>query len=192
MERFLAFPNKADERGPRGVFVRVNKNKAARTPPELRCCLPMRTLLGFPDPEDVAAIERLVHELYAWVSSPNGPRSAELLERMFAPTGRLAFPGEPNGASWLVMTPGDFTARLNAQLEGAGFYERELEAYLSAFGRTAHVSSTYESGLDGAHPDVRRGVNSFQLVKIATEWKFLSICWDYESAESRLPLPVRR
>lgn len=70
----------------------------------------------------------------------------------------------------------------------AGFWERELWSRVEVFGNVAHVWSGYEGRVGSPETDpVTRGVNSFQLVRADGRWWLVSIAWDIETADNRVP-----
>jgi hypothetical protein len=137
----------------------------------------MRVVSGGPSPEDVEGIARRVQGLYEWISGPAGARDATKLSAMFAPEGRLSFSIDA-GVSWRRVTTSEFTDEINAKLAGQAFYECEVDGALSAFGLVAHVFSAYESRRSPGEQPFARGMNSIQLVRLAGDWRVLSMCWD--------------
>lgn len=67
--------------------------------------------------------------------------------------------------------------------------ERELHGETIFFGNLAHRISTYAVRVNREEQLAERGVMSFQLLKIAGEWKVHSLAWQAESTD--LPLPDR-
>jgi hypothetical protein len=61
---------------------------------------------------------------------------------------------------------------------------RRVEAY----GNIAHVWSTYESrrGREMSDP-YSRGIASIQLLKDGDRWWIISVFWDYERPDNKLP-----
>jgi hypothetical protein len=71
----------------------------------------------------------------------------------------------------------------------AGFWERPIWSRVEAYGNVAHVWSGYEGIAGSPESDpVTRGVNSFQLVHADGRWWLVSIAWDIETEDNRVPL----
>jgi hypothetical protein len=156
------------------------------------CALPMLLLPARQDPAPAEPRwEDAVARVYALISGPAGQaRDWEAFQAMFAEGANLmiSLPA-PDGASRLiVLTPQDYVQRSGARIEAAGFTERELGRRAERFGNLVHVFSAYEgrTTLDGRE-EVLRGVNSFQLVRVAEGWRVANLVWEQERPDNPLP-----
>jgi hypothetical protein len=76
-----------------------------------------------------------------------------------------------------------------------GFTEREIARRMERFGNIVHAWSTYEGrftapGAPTAEPI--RGINSIQLTSDGTRWYVLSISWEAERADLKIPAEYLR
>lgn len=153
------------------------------------------------DSADVASLDAIVNALYALLSfqpggQPDWPRfrslfdPAALMVRVDAGLARQhAEHGgtKPDVPAVRVSSVDDWIARTTAAIESgalAEFDERELTRRTEVFGELASVFSTYERSIA---QDVRRGINSVQLVKDGERWWVISICWTDEIEHCTLP-----
>ncbi len=152
------------------------------------------------DSADVGSLDAIVNALYASLSfqigkQPNWTRFRSLfdpaalmvrvdprLTRQHAETSTR--PDEPPVR---ISSVDDFIARITAAIESGTLpelNERELTRGTEVFGDLAAVFSTYERCVD---EDVRRGINSLQLVKDGERWWVISISWADEIEHCTLP-----
>jgi hypothetical protein len=139
-------------------------------------------------PADVATIDAIVAALYDVISGPAGqPRNWARMRSLFVPGGRLMPTGPRQGATTMrVLEVNDYIALSGPQLERMGFRERELARRTEQFGHIAHVFSTYE-GRTETDATVIRGINSIQLMNDGTRWWVVSVFWEAERPDNRLP-----
>jgi hypothetical protein len=130
----------------------------------------------------------VVRAVYEVISGPAGARDWARFRLLFAEGARL-IPSRvtAEGPSATVLTPDDFAKRLGANSEKAAFYESETAQRVETFGNIAHVFSTYESRRGPEEKPFARGINSFQLVKIGSAWKVMTILWDAEREGNPIP-----
>lgn len=142
-------------------------------------------------PPDVASIDAIIAALYDVISGPAGQkRDWDRFRSLFAPGARLIPTGRrPDGTqSMRVLTPDEYATAVGPRLESAGFFEREIGRRTEQFGGIAHVFSTYDSKrLATDSVPFARGINSIQLVTDGTRWFVLSILWDAERPNNRIP-----
>jgi hypothetical protein len=152
------------------------------------------------DSADVGSLDAIVNALYASLSfetgkQPDWPRFRSLfdpaalmvrvdprLTRQHADTGT-----RPDQPPVRISSVDDFIARLTATIESGSlteFSERELTRGTEVFGDLAAVFSTYERSIG---EEVRRGINSLQLVKDGERWWVISISWADEIEHCTLP-----
>lgn len=148
--------------------------------------------------EDLAAIDALITELYASISGPVGQkRDRDRMGAVFAEGASLAAmqPASREFESFTLsrMTPDEYADRNIALLEELGFTESEIGRTLEIYGTIAHAFSAYEGHYTDKEgkPQMVRGINSIQLVKVDAEWKVYTILWDQQWPEGRNPVPER-
>lgn len=139
-------------------------------------------------PADTDSVDTVVRAVYEVISGPAGARDWERFRSLFAEGARL-IPSRvtAEGAAVTVLTPEDYAKRAGASFEKNAFYESETARRAEMFGNIAHVFSTYESRRAPGEKPFARGINSFQLVKIGSAWKVMTILWDAEREGNPLP-----
>jgi hypothetical protein len=82
----------------------------------------------------------------------------------------------------------DYIENAGSTLEKNGFFEREIGRTTEVYGDIAHVFSAYDSKrtAEDAEP-FARGVNSIQLLKHNGRWWVVSIFWQGETPENKVP-----
>jgi hypothetical protein len=149
-----------------------------------------------PAPSDVSSPEAVVLALYETISGPaesERERDWTRLRALLSPdaTFRLVrwFYPDQVAEELRLWSVDEFIEAGKLFWRDAGFWERELWSRVEVFGNVAHVWSSYEGrvGSPDANP-VTRGVNSFQLVHADGRWWLVSIAWDIETEDNRVPL----
>jgi hypothetical protein len=162
-----------------------------------------QTTMPTANPADVASVESIVAALYDVISGPAGKkRDWNRFRSLFAPGARMipTVPRRPPGTApdapltgaeeyaARVLAPEDYVTRSGPYLEEQGFFEREVARRVEQFGHIAHVFSTYEARHKAEDPaPFMRGINSIQLVNDGKRWWVVSIFWEAESTQLRLP-----
>lgn len=140
---------------------------------------------------DHTSPEALVAALYSVISGPAGQaRDWDRFKGLFAPTGRLfAVATRADGSVVHVpMTPEDYITRSGKSLVENGFVETELGFVQERFGQVVHRWSAYEGRLSSRPESAPlRGVNSIQLVGDGKRWYILTVLWQAEGGELKLP-----
>ena len=146
------------------------------------------------NPADVESIDEIIRATYDVISGPAGTKRDWDRERsLFYPGARLVptatVPGRNDAdLAPLVLSVESYIARVEPLFAKDGFYEKEVARRVEQFGRIAHVWSTYESRHDPKDPEpFMRGINSIQLFNDGARWWILSLYWQHESAQNRLP-----
>ena len=139
--------------------------------------------------KDVDSIESIVAALYDVISGPAGQaRDWNRMRSLFIPGGRLmAVGGKSRDVVGIrLLTVNDYIASSGPLLLEKGFQERELARRVEQFGAIAHVFSTYEATIekDGI---TMRGINSLQLMHDGKRWWIVSLMWQGEHGEVKLP-----
>jgi hypothetical protein len=140
---------------------------------------------------DVASIDAIITAAYDSISGPAGEkRNWERERSLYYPGARLiptAKPDEDDLAPQILKVDG-FIARAESYFAEHGFYEKEIARRTEQFGHIAHVWSTYESRHNADDPEpFMRGINSIQLFHDGSRWWIVTIYWQQESPEHRIP-----
>ncbi|HEV2690118.1 MAG TPA: hypothetical protein VGV35_16285 [Bryobacteraceae bacterium] len=137
---------------------------------------------------DTDSVDTVIHAVYDVISGPAGTRDWARFKALFADGARLIpVRNTPQGGAPVVLTPDDYATRSGASFEKTAFYESEMSRRLETFGNIAHAFSTYESRRAPGEKPFARGINSFQLVKMGSAWKVMTIFWDSEREGNPLP-----
>lgn len=140
---------------------------------------------------DLSEINKVINKLYTNLTfKKNQSPTLAKLKEIFYGDGLLInnSTGEPK-----EYTLHEFSSVIESQVNAGkvlAFKEKELSSRIELFGNTAHCFSTYESGYILAGRDDyinKRGINSIQLIKVAGKWKIVSIVWNEESDETKIP-----
>jgi len=140
---------------------------------------------------DLSEINKVINKLYTNLSFKNGyaPTLAKLKD-IFYGKGMLI---NNNTGQPKQYTLQEFSNVIEKQVTAGkvlAFKEKELSSKIEFFGNIAHCFSTYESGylLTGRTEFInKRGINSIQLIKMNGKWLIVSIIWNEESNELKLP-----
>ncbi|PRQ07314.1 hypothetical protein [Enhygromyxa salina] len=146
------------------------------------------------DAHDVDSLDGIVNALYASVSFEHGRGPDwDRFRGLFDPSAVMVRvqPGvsdkrHPDHRE--LSSIDDYVARTTAAVEtGAltAFTERELTRRTEVFADLAQVFSTYERSADAG--EVRRGINSLQLVRHGERWWVVSLAWTDETDGGLLP-----
>lgn len=142
-----------------------------------------------PKSGDDFAIETTVLAVYNVISGPAGRRDWNRFEALFAPDAHMVISKVADGAPvTVVLTPKQYIERTTPIFNEKGFCERPIATRVLHYGNIAQVWSTYE-GREASNQEkpTLRGINSFQLVRIGSEWKVQSILWEQEDAAHPIP-----
>ena len=149
------------------------------------------TAAGTVKPADVASVDAIITALYDVISGPAGQkRDWDRFRGLFAPGARLMPTGRrPNGPNVMrILTPEEYVTNIGPQLERGGFFEREIGRQTQTFGAVTHVFSAYDSKRTLADTvPFARGINSIQLFNDGTRYWVVSIYWDSERPDNRIP-----
>jgi DNA-binding beta-propeller fold protein YncE len=142
-------------------------------------------------PADVASIDAIIAALYDVISGPAGQkRDWDRFRSLFAPGARL-IPTQRRFDSVQVMrtmTPDEYATTSGPGLEANGFFEREIGRTQDVFGGIAHVFSAYDSKrLPTDAQPFARGINSIQLINDGKRWWVVTVFWDPERPDNRIP-----
>ncbi len=152
------------------------------------------------NPNDVASIDAIITAAYDGISGPAGEERDWDRERsLFFPGARLiptalgaGASSQSGGLEPQMLDVEGFIARVRAYVADTAFYEKEIARRTEQFGHIAHVWSTYESRRDPDDPQpFMRGINSIQLFNDGQRWWIVTIYWQHESLEDRIPQKYR-
>lgn len=143
----------------------------------------------------LATLDAIVAELYSVISGPPGAvRDWDRFRSLFRSDAKLmvAVPSQVGAGRLVSMTPDEYVRRNGDYLVREGFFETELARRTESFGTIAQVFSTYESRLGGqdANP-YQRGINSIQLWFDGKRWWIVSLVWQAETEQHKLPAKYR-
>ena len=143
-------------------------------------------------PADVASADAIIQALYGVISGPAGQkRDWDRFRSLFIPEARLIVARGRRDSTRrvfpLVLSVDAYVSGSNA-LEENGFFEREIAQVSETFGGVTHRFSTYESRgrADDAKP-FARGINSVQLLNDGSRWWVVTVFWDVERPDNRIP-----
>ena len=144
------------------------------------------------NPADVSSIDAIVRAAYDAISGAAGEKRDWDRERsLYHPGARLiptAKPGTNDDLAPQILDVEGFIARVEPYFAEHGFFEKEITRRTEQFGHIAHVWSVYESRHSENDPEpFMRGINSIQLFYDGIRWWILSIYWQHETAEDRIP-----
>ena len=137
------------------------------------------------NPADVASLDAIMRAVYDVISGPPGAkRDWNRMRSLFTSNARL-MPLAANGLR--SGTVDDYISSSGPSLERDGFFEQEIARKVEQYGDIAHVFSTYQARRTADGPVFLRGVNSFQLVRHNGRWWVVSIMWQHETPQNRIP-----
>jgi hypothetical protein len=147
------------------------------------------------NPTDVESIDAIITAAYDSISGPPGMRDWNRVRSLFIPGARLVptlkDPGTTSSEGEIAPQMLDvqaFIARSVPSVEKNGFFEKEVARRTEQFGNIAHAWSTYESRHAADDPEpFMRGINSIQLFYNGSRWWIVTVYWQHESAEHRVP-----
>lgn len=144
------------------------------------------------NPADVASVDAIMKAVYDVISGDAGQaRDWDRFRTLFhkdarlIPTGKNAQTGVRTAT---VLSPEDYVKRASGTFATQGFHERELARKTDTFGNIVQVFSTYHAfrKKDDKEPFLR-GINSFQLWNDGKRWWVMTIFWEAESPENKIP-----
>ena len=141
-------------------------------------------------PEDVASKDAILTALYDVISGPVGPRDWQRFRSLFAPGARL-IPTRHDStghAQLIVWSPEEYATRVGPAFLRNAFYEKQIGETADTFGAITQVFSAYASRRAPTDSvPFARGINSIQLFNDGTRWYVVTIYWDAEHGDLRIP-----
>jgi hypothetical protein len=143
------------------------------------------------NPADVASVDAIVAAVYDVISGPAGKkRDWDRMRSLFIPGARMiaTHSNDAGETQARVVTVEEYITRAGDYFAKNGFFERESARRTEAFGHIAQIFSTYESrhASEDAQP-FERGINSFQLVNDGKRWWIVTIFWEGEDKNTKVP-----
>jgi hypothetical protein len=139
---------------------------------------------------DVQSLDGIVAALYDVISGGIGqPRNWNRMRSLFIPEARIMAIVPKRDSSDLalrIMSVSDYIANSGPVLIETGFREKEITRKTEHWGELAQVFTTYETIMD-KDGIVRRGINSIQLMNDGTRWWIVSLLFEAERDQLRLP-----
>ncbi len=143
------------------------------------------------NPADVATMDSTIAALYDVISGPaSKKRDWNRFRSLFIPGARLIPTGkrQTGVVASTVIDPEGYITRSSTILEEQGFFEKEVARRTETFGHIAQVFSTYEARHKGDDKEAfMRGINSIQLMNDGKRWWIVTVFWEAESPDNRLP-----
>lgn len=147
----------------------------------LLLCLAVASQRAEAPPAEQAAIQKVVDQLYATVSYEAGTLPDwDTMADVFFPEAVLVM-SYPEGGKPRIQSPKEFAQEYRDFLEqpgrnAQGFHEVPTYLEIMIYGNIAHVDAVFEAFMppDSKIP-VKRGIDSFQLLKVEDEWKILAL-----------------
>jgi hypothetical protein len=142
--------------------------------------------------EDVSSLDAIMSSIYDVISGDAGKaRDWDRFRSLCASNARLIpVRKDPKDGSFSLhtYTPEEYIQTASPFMAKQGFFERESARRVEQYGHIAHVFSTYESrhALTDKEP-FARGINSFQLFFDGKRWWIVTIFWDAETPENKIP-----
>ena len=150
---------------------------------------PVQLVVPAAAPTDVESIDAILAALYDVISGPAGEaRDWARLRSLFVPTARMMplVPRADDQFGLRMMGVNDYVATSGPLLLDKGFHERELARRVERFGHIAQVFSSYEAKVERDNVTMR-GINSIQLMNDGRRWWIVSLMWESEHGELKLP-----
>lgn len=142
---------------------------------------------------DGKTIDSLITALYEVISGPAGQkRDWERFRSLFVPGARLipVSQRKEDGGGYEphVLSPEDYVSRASGAFDKQGFFEKEVSRRTHRWGHIVELFSVYESRHAAAEAQpFARGINSIQLMYDGSRWWIVTIMWEAESPQVKLP-----
>lgn len=134
-------------------------------------------------------IQSTVYAVYNVLSGPAGRRDWDRFEELFAPSAVIVSSSSRDGARELTRSSTkEFVEHWKPIFNEKGWFERPVAMRIERYGDIAQVWSTYE-GRETSNQEKpsARGIDSFQMVRIGSDWKVQSLVWQEEDASAPIP-----
>jgi hypothetical protein len=140
-------------------------------------------------PEDVASPDAIISAMYQIISGPAGKRNWQRLRSLYLPGARLIPTGKRvhKPGELQVLTLEEWIDDVKDFFAENDFWETEIVRHSDRFGNIIQAFSTYEAKNDPEGPTIARGINSIQLLYYDDRWWIVTVMWDNESPNNRIP-----
>jgi len=142
-----------------------------------------------PRPEDVASPDAIIKAMYETISGPAGKRNWYRERSLYLEGARLIPTGNRvHGKSGLqVLTVDEWIGEVEPFFLEQDFWETEIMRQVHQYGNIVQAFSTYEVRYQHDGKPVARGINSIQLLRKDKRWWIVSVMWENETQENRIP-----
>jgi len=143
----------------------------------------------FPIKKDVSSINGLMKAFYEVVSGEAGEKRQWKRDiSLHNPKAIISYISTVNGEhKQVTLSLEDFHKETDNMVLETAFYETEINREVKIFGNIANVWSTYETRLEKNGLVARRGINSLQLFYSTNKWQIISLIFDRETENNRIP-----
>jgi len=148
---------------------------------------------GLPDrTPDASSPDAIIAALYEVISGPAGEaRDWDRFRSLFLPGSARLVGMATNPAGEIVyraMTPDEYVELSGPSLEANGFFEVEIGHTEDRFGHVLHRFSAYAAKRTPQDQEpFMRGINSIQLLWDGERWWVVTVLWDQERPDNRIP-----
>ena len=144
------------------------------------------------NPADVSSVDAIMKAVYEVISGDAGvKRDWDRFRSLFHPSARLIPTGknqQTNAVGARALTVEEYITRAAPFMEKEGFFEKEIARRADSYGNIAQVFSTYASfHKSGDKTPFARGINSFQLLNDGKRWWVVTIYWQGETDDNKIP-----
>ncbi len=138
--------------------------------------------------EDQKEVKKVLHSLYASIHVENAQKpDFDKIKSHFSQDARLGFVGTEG---LRLFTSDEYWQGMEDRMsEGAPdlLEEFEIEGYTQSFGNIAYHTSNYGVYVNTRDSLIEQGIINYQLIKTDGKWKVLSMIWESEKGEQKVP-----
>lgn len=142
-----------------------------------------------PRPDDVCSPDAIIKAMYETISGPAGKKNWYRLRSLYLDGARLIPIGKRlhKDADFCIMSIEEWIEDAAGYLAQTDFYETEIMCHMDRFGDIVQAFSTYEARESDDGAPIGRGINSIQLLRRDGRWWIVTVMWDNESKDNRIP-----
>ncbi len=135
-----------------------------------------------------SGVKSTVVKLIEVISGPKGvERDEKAFRDLFIDNARLGWIGtKEDKDAFVYITIDEFIKRSWKFYSEYGFNEKIYKNTINIYGNVAQVFQSYGTSINN-EPERNRGINNIQLVYKDGKWKIISIIWENESIENKIP-----
>lgn len=143
-------------------------------------------------PGDVSSMDAILSALYDVISGPAGQkRDWDRMRSLFLDGGHMVGTAKRQNGEFghrTMDSVGAYIALSGKMLEERGFFEKEIGRHVDTYGNITQVFSAYEARANAAdEKPFMRGINSIQLWNNGKRWWIVSVFWQSENEQQRIP-----